>query len=284
MRYKLETLADDFVFLEGPRWHEGRLWLSDQWGNAVYTLSESGERTEIASFPRRPSGISVLPDGRVVIVSMADRRLMLLGADRTLSEYADLSGAVPYDLNDTVCDSVGNIYVGTVGYDIVNGAEFKPAELLMVRPGGPYEVVAEDLEFPNGAVITADGGTLIIAETFGTRLTAFTRAADGTLSGRRVWADLGERTPDGICLDASGAVWVSSFMTDEFVRVREGGEVLDVIRLDGRRAVACNLGGADGRTFFGLTYEGAHEDIVSGRKLARVETCRVETPAAGSPR
>ncbi|SFW86691.1 SMP-30/gluconolactonase/LRE family protein [Amycolatopsis australiensis] len=283
MEYRLETLSDDFVFLEGPRWHDGQLWLSDQWGHAVHALAESGERTKVADFPQRPSGISVLPDGTVVVVSMADRRLLSVTADGVVAEYADLSETVPHDLNDTVADRAGNIYVGTVGYDIVNGADFKPAELFLVRPGGRFEVVADGLEFPNGAVITPDGGTLIVAETFGNRLTAFTRAADGTLSGRRVWAALGERTPDGICLDASGAVWVSSFMTDEFVRVGEGGEVLDVIPVPGRRAVACALGGADGRTFFGLTYAGAHEDIVSGRKLARVEVCRVAVRAGGSP-
>lgn len=283
VNYALETLADDFVFLEAPRWHDGQLWLSDQFGNAVYTLSAAGKRTKIATFPQRPSGISFLPDRGVVIVSMADRRLMLVGADGTLSQYADLSGMARYDINDTVCDSVGNIYVGTVGYDIVNGAEFQTGELIMVTPGGQCTLVADGFELANGAVITPDGGTLIIAETFGNKLTAFTRAADGTLSERRLWAGLGERTPDGICLDASGAVWVSSFMTDEFIRVNEGGEVLDVIPVSGKRAVACNLGGADGRTFFGLTYEGAHEDIVSGKKLARVEVCRVNVGAAGSP-
>jgi sugar lactone lactonase YvrE len=281
--YTLETLADDFVFLEGPRWHGGQLWLSDMWGNTVYTLSEAGRRGKVATLPQRPSGISFLPDGRVVVVSMVDRRLMLVGAGGNLSQYADLSGMVSHDINDTVCDAAGNIYVGNFGYDLLNHAEAKTAELIMVTPGGQSKVVADGLEFPNGAVITPDGKTLIIAETFGHKLTAFTRAADGTLSGRRVWAALGERTPDGICLDASGAVWVSSFVSGEFVRVKEGGEVLDVITLTDKRAVACNLGGADGHTFFALTFAGALEDVTSGKKLAQVEVCRVEVPAAGSP-
>lgn len=281
--YTLETLADDFVFLEGPRWHGGQLWLSDMWAHTVYTLSESGKRTKVATMPERPSGINFLPDGRVVIVSMADRRLKLVAPDGALSTYADLSGLVEHDINDTVCDRDGNIYVGNFGYDLLNHAEPKTAELIMVTPTGQCKVVADGLEFPNGAVITPDGGTLIIAETFGHKLTAFNRAADGSLSGRRVWAALGERTPDGICLDASGAVWVSSFMTGEFVRVAEGGEVLDVIATGEKRAVACNLGGADGRTFFGLTFDGALEDVASGKRLARVEVCRVPVGAAGSP-
>ncbi len=281
--YTLETLADDFVFLEGPRWHGNQLWLSDMWAHTVYTLTEAGKRTKVADFPQRPSGINFLPDGRVVVVSMADRKLMLVAADGALTQYADLSGMVSHDINDTVCDVAGNIYVGNFGYDLLNHAEPRTAELIMVTPGGQCKVVASGLEFPNGAVITPDGRTLIIAETFGNKLTAFDRAPDGTLSNRRVWAALGERTPDGICLDASGAVWVSAFVSGEFVRVKEGAEVLDVIALGDRRAVACNLGGADGRTLFALTFEGALEDIASGKRLARVEVCRVAVGAAGSP-
>ncbi|MEQ8659992.1 MAG: SMP-30/gluconolactonase/LRE family protein, partial [Gammaproteobacteria bacterium] len=137
--------------------------------------------------------------------------------------------------------------------------------------------------FPNGAVITPDGGTLIVAETFAHCLTAFARAADGTLSGRREWAALGERTPDGICLDAAGGIWVASFMTDEFIRVEAGGKVTHVVPCSGRRAVACNLGGADGRTLFALTYEGEIADMASGAKNARVEVCHVEAGTSGSP-
>lgn len=282
-KYKLEMLADGFVFLEGPRWHDKQLWLSDMRGETVYTLSEAGKRSKVASFPNHPSGISFLPDGRVVIVSMQDRKLMQVEAGGKLSEYADLSNMVSYDINDTVCDASGNIYVGNFGYDLLAGEAPNTADLIMVPMSGQPKVVASGLEFPNGAVITQDGSTLIIAETFGHKLSAFDRAADGTLSNRRVWAHLGERTPDGICLDAEGAVWVSSFVTSEFVRVLPDGSIGDIIVSPGKRAVACNLGGADGRTLFGLTFAGELADLGSGKSLAAVEVCRVEVAAAGSP-
>ena len=282
-KYKLEMLADGFIFLEGPRWHDKQLWLSDMRGETVYTLSEAGKRSKVASFPKHPSGISFLPDGRVVIVSMQDRKLMQVEAGGKLSEYADLSNMVSYDINDTVCDASGNIYVGNFGYDLLAGEAPQTADLIMVPMSGQPKVVASGLEFPNGAVITQDGRTLIIAETFGHKLSAFDRAADGTLSNRRVWAHLGERTPDGICLDAEGAVWVSSFVTSEFVRVLPDGSIGDIIVSPGKRAVACNLGGADGRTLFGLTFAGELADLGSGKPLAAVEVCRVEVAAAGSP-
>lgn len=282
-KYKLEMLADGFIFLEGPRWHDKQLWLSDMRGETVYTLSEAGKRSKVASFPNHPSGISFLPDGRVVIVSMQDRKLMQVEAGGKLSEYADLSNMVSYDINDTVCDASGNIYVGNFGYDLLAGEAPQTADLIMVPMSGQPKVVASGLEFPNGAVITQDGRTLIIAETFGHKLSAFDRAADGTLSNRRVWAHLGERTPDGICLDAEGAVWVSSFVTSEFVRVLPDGSIGDIIVSPGKRAVACNLGGADGRTLFGLTFAGELADLGSGKPLAAVEVCRVEVAAAGSP-
>ncbi|MGE3775251.1 MAG: SMP-30/gluconolactonase/LRE family protein [Gammaproteobacteria bacterium] len=283
MNHSLETLAEGFVVLETPRWRADRLWMSDVFGKAVYTLSENGERQMIAGVPNRPAGISTLPDGGVVVVSMADRKLMRVGEGGTLSVYADLSSLVAHDLNDTVCDSLGNIYVGNFGYDLFNHAGPGPAELVMVTPARGCEVVATGLEFPNGMVLTPDERTLIVAETFVGRLTAFDRAPDGRLSRRRVWAACDERTPDGICLDAEGAVWMASFLTGEFVRVREGGEVTDVILAPGKRAMACTLGGADGRTLFCMTFEGTLEDIIAGRKQARVEVCRVEVPGSGSP-
>ncbi|MGE0482980.1 MAG: SMP-30/gluconolactonase/LRE family protein [Gammaproteobacteria bacterium] len=280
---KLDELAGDFVFLEGPRWHEGRLWLSDMWGHAVFALGADGRREQIAEVPNRPSGLAFLPDGRRVVVSMADRKLLEIGADGRLSEFVDLSAHVSADINDCVVDEAGGIYVGNFGYDLMAGAEPAPANLLRVTLGGQVKEVARDLSFPNGTVITPDGRTLICAETFGNCLTAFDRAADGSLSNRREWAALGERTPDGICLDAAGGVWVASFMTDEFVRVTEGGAVTHRAACPGRRAVACNLGGADGRTLFALTYEGHIEEMGNGARNARVEVCQVEAKASGSP-
>jgi len=279
----LEVLADGFVFLEGPRWHGERLWFSDMWGHTVHAITATGACETIATVPTRPSGLNFLPDGRLIVVSMADRKLLEVTSQGELKEYADLTGLAAADINDSVVDAAGNIYVGNFGYDLFSGAEAALANLVKVAPDRTLTVAATDMNFPNGAVITPDGGTLVCAETFAHCLTAFDRAADGSLSGRRVWADLGERTPDGICLDEAGGIWVASFLTDEFVRVVDGGRVTHVIPCAGRRAVACNLGGSDGRTLFALTYEGAIEDIASGDRNARIETCRVEVPGSGSP-
>lgn len=279
----LETLAEGFCFLEGPRWRDDRLWVSDMWGHAVHTVSLDGEVREIVKVPNRPSGLNFLPDGRLVIVSMADRRLLTLEDDGSLAPYADVSALVTADINDSVVDPDGGIYVGNFGYDLMGGAEPTLANLVRVTPDGQASVVADEMNFPNGTVITPDGATLICAETFGHLLTAFDRGADGALSNRRVWADLGERTPDGICLDAEGAIWVASFVSGEFVRVTADGKVTDVIEVPGKRAVACNLGGPDGRTLFALTFEGEMEEIASGEKKARVEVCTVDVGTSGSP-
>ncbi len=284
MGQALETLVEGFEFLEGPRWRDGRLWMSDMWGHTIHTVTESGECTLIAELPNRPSGLNFLPDGTLVAVSMADRKLMKVGDTGTLTEYADLSALAQADINDSVVDADGNIYVGNFGYDLMAGAEPAMANLVLVTPDGQSRVVADDMSFPNGTVITADGKTLICAETFRQTLTAFERGADGSLSNRRVWADLGDRTPDGICLDQEGAIWVSCFMSSEFVRVSEGGGISARIEVSSsKRAVACNLGGADGRTLFALTFEGEMDEIGSAAKKARVEVCQVDVPGAGSP-
>ena len=279
----LSVLAEGFVFLEGPRWHNNKLYFSDMWGHAIHAISSSGEVEKIAEVPNRPSGLNFLADGRLIAVSMADRKLLEVKQDGSLNEYADIAHLVGGDINDSVVDSNGNIFVGNFGYDLFTGEDPKNANLVRVAPDGSASVAADDLSFPNGTVIT-DAGTMICAETFGNCLTAFDVGNDGSLHNRRVWAALGEHTPDGICLDSEGAVWVSSFEPGQFLRVREGGEIIDSIDAGaGKRAVACNLGGADGRTLFALTFEGEIEDISAGGKNARIETCQVEIPGAGSP-
>lgn len=277
-----KSFAKDFVFLEGPRWHQGRLWVSDMFGQTVYALTPDGARQEIAKFPNRPSGINFLPDGSVVIVSMADRKLMKVDNGK-LSEYADLSGLLKYDINDCVCAPNGDIYVGTFGYDVFAREEPRPATLTLVKPDGTVKTVADQVHFPNGAVITPDGKTLVVAETFVGKLTAFDIQADGSLSNRRSFADLAPYTPDGICLDAEGAIWVAAFEQGEFIRVKEGGEITHRIDTGGRRAVACNLGGADGRTLYCLIYDGNLEDIPKGARNAIIETAQVEVAGTGSP-
>lgn len=274
--------ADGFVFLEGPRWHGGKLWVSDMFGKTVYAIGADGGKEAMATLPNRPSGLNFMPDGSLVIVSMADRKLMRL-KDGKLSEYADLSGLLKYDINDSVCAPNGNIYVGTFGYDVFAHEDPKPATLTLVTPDGKIRTVAEDIHFPNGAVIANGGKTLIIAETFVSRISAFDIAADGSLSNRRVFAELAPYTPDGICLDKDGAIWVAAFEQGEFLRVLDGGAITHKIDCGGRRAVACNLGGADGRTLYCLIYDGHLEDIQQGKRNAVIETARVEVAGAGSP-
>ncbi len=280
--YTPELLIDGFRFLEGPRWHEGRLWMSDMGGGKVYTLSESGELDVLVEVPNDPSGIGFLPDGTPLIVSMQDRRLLRL-EDGELVCHADLSALVGEKPNDMVVDRLGRAYIGNFGFDIEADADYEPANLVLVLPTGEARVVAEDLAFPNGTVILDGGETLVVGETLGHCLTAFDIAADGSLSGRRCYADLGEHDPDGICLDRDGGIWVSSFQHDVYLRVLEGGEVTDRVPVPGRRAVACQLGGADGRTLFCLTCEATWEEICAGGSRARVETARVAAPGAGSP-
>lgn len=279
---KTTPLADGFVFLEGPRWHDGKLWVSDMFGLTVYTVTPAGKKEAVVKLPNRPSGINFMPDGSVVIVSMSDRKLMRL-YNGALSEYADLSANLPYDINDSVCAPNGNIYVGTFGYDVFAHEDPKPATLTLVKPDGTIKTVAEDIHFPNGAVIGNNGKTLIIAETFVCKLTAFDIEADGSLTNRRVFAELAPYTPDGICLDQEGAVWVSAFEQGEFIRVLDGGKITHKINTGGRRAVACNLGGADGKTLFCLIYDGNLDDIPKGALNAKIETATVDVAGAGSP-
>lgn len=271
------------VFLEGPRWHQGKLWVSDMWGFNIYTVdAQTGATQHVVKVPERPSGLAFAADGTPVIVSMSNRRLVKL-VDGELVPYADLSSVATGDCNDMVMDAKGRCYVGNFGYDLLSGEEAKMATLALVDTDGSVRPVGEGLNFPNGAVIADGGRTLVVAETFGCCLTAFDIAADGSLSNRRTWAALGEHTPDGICLDTDGGVWVASFMTSVFLRVKEGGAVTDCVEVPGKRAVACQLGGADGRTLFCLTYDGTIEDLHHAKPAAAIEIARVAHGAAGSP-
>jgi len=201
----LEVLLDHLMFPEGPRWHGGRLYFSDMHAHKVMTVDLNGATSVVCEVPNWPSGLGWLPDGRMLVVSMTDRKLMRLDPDG-LSVHADLSGLASFHCNDMVVDGKGRAYVGNFGYNLYANEPQKPAELVMVTPGGAASVVARDLMFPNGTVITPDGRTLIVGESMGHRLTAFDILPDGSLTNRRVWADLGEAVPDGIALDAEGAL------------------------------------------------------------------------------
>jgi sugar lactone lactonase YvrE len=280
------TLVDEtagLVFLEGPRWHGGKLWVSDMWGYNVYTIdAESGAREHVVKVAERPSGLAFAKDGTPVIVSMENRQLVKLVGGQ-LMPYADLSGVATGDCNDMVMDAQGRCYVGNFGYNLLSGEEAKTAKLALVDTDGSVRPVGDGLNFPNGAVIMNGGRTLVVAETFGCCLTAFDVAANGDLSNRRCFAALGEHTPDGICLDTDGGIWVASFMTSVFLRVKDGGEVTDCIEVPGKRAVACQLGGDDGKTLFCLTYDGTIEDLHHAKPAAAIEIARVQFGAAGSP-
>ncbi len=279
---QLEAFAEGFVFLEGPRWRDGRLWVSDAFGKVVYTLTPEGVRSKIIDVPHGPSGIGFLPDKTPVIVSMENRCLYRL-VDGALVLHADISKLVNSSINGMVIDAKGNAYVGNLGYNLFGGAEMKLTNLILVTPDGKAREVANGLAVPNGPVITPDGQKLIVAESMGRKLTAFDIEADGSLTHQRVFADLAGAEPDGICLDAEGAVWLAAINRRGFLRVKEGGEVTHKIETGKRMAIACTLGGADGHTFFGLTFEGAFKDISKGGLNSRIETVRVDVGASGSP-
>ncbi len=283
--YKSTVVLDGLKFPEGPRWHDGRLWFSDMHAHRVMTLSPNGQTSVIVEVENQPSGLGFLPDGRLLVVSMVDRKLMVLDPGAGLREVADLSTLAAWHINDMVVDAQGRAYIGNFGFDLAAGVDrFQPANLVLVQPNGVVTVAADNLGFPNGAVITPDGRTLIVAETFARKLTAFDIAEDGTLSNRRTWADIPPANPDGICLDAQGAIWVASPTTREFIRVKEGGEVTDrVTCADGRSAYACMLGDDDRRTLYLCTSSGDETDRVAGRSQGWIETVRVALPGAGWP-
>lgn len=278
----LETLLDGLTFPEAPRWHDGRLWFSDFYTQRVLTVTPDGTVETILEVPQRPSGLGWTPDGALLVVSMLDRRLLRVehGVARVL---ADLSTVATGPCNDMVVDGQGRAYVGNFGYDRHKGEPPRTTCLARVDPDGRVTRAAEDLFFPNGTVITPDGRTMIVGETQGHRLTAFDVAPDGTLSNRRVWAQLADAVfPDGICLDAEGAIWVSDARGLSLLRVREGGKIDGTVSTGSRYAFACMLGGADRRTLFVCTSTGSGPAMADKRDGA-IETARVDVPGAGLP-
>ena len=276
--HEASMFASGFVFLEGLRWKDGRLWMSDMWGCACYNLELDGRRTKICSVPQRPSGLGFLPDGTLLVVSMVDRKLLRL-VDGKLTDYADLSGVATGDLNDLLIDGTGRAYVGNFGYDLFGGASAAPANIAMVSPDGTIAVAADNLTFPNG-MVTIDGSrTFVVAETFANRLTAYDLDANGRLANRRVYAELGDRTPDGLCVDREDGIWVSSFATGEFIRIARDGAITDRVFCEGKRAVCCVLGGTDGRTLFCSTFAGQLEDMPARKPLGAIEAVSVSVPA-----
>ncbi len=276
------TITSGLCFGEGPRWRDGKLWFSDMHGRTVYTVDIEGNREAIVTLDDDdPSGLGWLPDGRLLIVSM-QRRTLLVWDGETLSDFCDLSHLASYHCNDMVTDDKGRSYVGNFGFDLHTGSKPNFAELVMVTPEGEAHVVATQLKFPNGTVITPDGKTLIVGESTGARLTAFDIEEDGFLTNRRSWAEMAEGVPDGICLDEAGGIWVASPGSHAVYRIVEGGEVTDKIDIE-KQAFACMLGGEDRKTLFILTSGSSAPDKCKELKNAAVEIERVEYAGVGCP-
>lgn len=276
------TLVDRLAFAEAPRWHGGELWYSDFYTHQVMRVDHEGRAHVVVEVPNQPSGLGWLPDGRLLVVSMKDRRLMRL--DPTgLVPVADLCAIADFHCNDMVVDAAGRAYIGNFGFDLFTKPVVpKATALVLVRPDGAVSVAASDLLFPNGTVITPDGRTMIVAETFARRLTAFTVNTDGALTHRRVWADLGEVAPDGICLDAEGAVWVAAPRSNEFIRVLEGGTITRRIAVN-NQAIACTLGGDDGKRLFMVIGRVKGHDEALAARVGRIDCVDVDVPAAAAP-
>ncbi len=275
----LQTLLTGLAFGESPRWHEDRLWLSDMGTHEVVAVDLDGNSEVIAHVPGMPMGTGWLPDGQMLIVSARDGRLLRRAPDGSLVTHADLTSLADHPWSDMVVDGRGNAYVGNIGFDFPVG-EFATGTLALVSPDGSARRVAAGLSFPNGVAVTPDNTTLILAESYASRLTAFDIAADGSLSGQRVWADLGRGVPDGICLDAEGAVWYGDVPNKRCVRVREGGAVLQTIDLD-RGCFACMLGGAGKRTLFMVAAEFSGTAGMAAGAPRTGQVLTVQAPAAG---
>jgi sugar lactone lactonase YvrE len=279
---KTEVLVEGLMFPECPRWHDGKLWFSDMQARRVMTVNFNGNTEVIVEVPGSPAGLGWLPDGRLLVVSMRDRRLMRLDPEG-LVEVCNLSKLATYHCNDMVVDTHGRAYIGNFGFDYLSSTGiFHPAEIVLVEPKGKARIAADNLVFPNGTVITPDGQTFIVAETLAQRLTAFNIEADGSLSNRRVWAEVAESTPDGICLDEEGAIWVASPLSGEVLRCCKGGKVAHRVRPH-QQAFACMLGGPDRRTLFVCTAESDNPDEARAKASGMIEIVRVEVPGDGLP-
>jgi sugar lactone lactonase YvrE len=277
-----QTLMTGIALGESPRWHDGRLWFSDWGAQEIVAVDLDGDSEVMLRGPALPFCIDWLPDGRLLVVSGREGLLLRLEPDGSLVTHADLTSLADPPWNDIVVDGRGNAYIGNTGFDFPGG-EFAPGILALVTPDGTARQVADGVAFPNGVAVTPDNTTLILAESYGSRLTAFDIAGDGSLSNRRVWAELDGGAPDGICLDAEGAVWYADVPNKQCVRVREGGAVLQTVELD-RGCFACMLGGADRRTLFMVAANwGGPANMVDEARTGQILTVQAPAPGVGWP-
>ena len=288
-----EPFVDGLSFGECPRWHDGRLWYSDFYASTVSSAGERGDVRAELEVPGEPAGLGWLPDGRLLVVARKPRTVLRLEADGRLVPHADLAPAATFHANDMVVADDGRAYVGNFGFDLdafmeERGVHFfdppRPPTTVLIRvdPDGSTHMAADDLDFPNGTVIFPDSGTLVIAETLRGCLTAFDRLPDGSLANRRIWAQVEGCSPDGICLDADGRIWVANAVRSECLLVAQGGEIVDRVRTS-QTCFACMLGGADGRTLFLVTAPTSIESDVSKGTDGRIERIGVDVGRAGLP-
>jgi sugar lactone lactonase YvrE len=279
---KLDCVFDGGRYFEGPRWHSGRLWFVDCMDRTLLSLNPSGEREQHAKFEDdTPCGLGILPDGRLVVLTMFCKRLMTY-ADGRLSLYADLSGIAKGTIDDMIVDGLGRAYVGDLGFDLPPPPDRGAVgRIILVMPGGATRVVADGLRFPNGIAVSADNRRLVVAEMDGACLAEYDIDAGGGLNFRRRFGNM--KSPDGICLDCEGATWVASFDEDAFIRVDRSGHELRRIEVPGRRAIACVLGGPARRTLFCLSAATSYQELRQRKSSSRIDMVDVDIPGAGYP-
>ncbi|MGP4714845.1 MULTISPECIES: SMP-30/gluconolactonase/LRE family protein [unclassified Psychrobacter] len=296
--YELNVVVDDFHYLEGPRWYQDALWFVDFYTKGVYRINDAGDAEKIVHVEEQPSGLGWLPDGRMLVVSMKDRKILRLEDDGELVVHADISKHCGGHANDMVVALNGNAYIGDFGFDLTGGEDFKETGLVLVRPDGSSQVVAEGLCFPNGMVISADEKTLIVNEMFGNRISQFEVYDDGTLGPRRDFANFGELgdepdlskrveraqiLPDGLTLDQEGAVWIADTLNHRVARIKEGGEILEVVETAPEGIFAVMLGGADGKTLFMCAALDWNEESRKAETKGRMLSTRVAVAHDGTP-
>lgn len=296
--HQLTEVATNYTYTEGPRWHEGKLWFVDFYTHSVNRVEDDGSITQVATVEHQPSGLGWLPDGRMLVVSMKDRKVLRMEDDGSLVVHADISQHCNGPANDMVVAANGQAYIGEFGFDLMGGADYAHSVIILVNPDGSSRVVARDQQFPNGMSITEDGQTLLVNELFGNRVSQFSIKEDGSLGPRRDFAAFGELgdepsvdkrlasatiVPDGQALDAEGAVWVADAVNQRAARLAEGGEILDEVSTAPNGVFAVALGGEDGKTLFLSVAPDFFEDKRSATREASLVSTKVDVPRAGRP-
>ncbi|MFT4613304.1 MAG: sugar lactone lactonase YvrE [Bacteroidia bacterium] len=287
---KTTPIAEGIYFGEGPRWHNDRLWFSDFYAHAVKSVSESGDLRIELELEDQPSGLGWLPDGRLLLVAMKERAVKRLDPEG-LVLHANIEHLTAHLCNDMVVDANGTAWVGNFGFDLDAGLKTRAAEILADPPkanlvrvdaDGSACIASPDMAFPNGMVVSPDGTTLIVAETLGGKLTAFTINDDNSLRNRRVWASVEGTCPDGICLNENNQVWFANALAPEVVLVAEGGEIIERVETT-QNCYACMLGGEDGKTLFAVTAQASDHNTAGAAATGKIESVRVDAARAGWP-